>query len=844
MLAPLGLFMRHLRSTEVELREVLILTYNQDLGFFESGPLGLIQQTEARITVVGDARAVDTDPYAVRRAGTSYLPGLVAPARAFHPKLVLLVGEHSATAAIGSGNLTLGGWQGNDELWSIHKADGKGGSSVFAVLAGWLRSLRRDLRFSAGVAEAFDRTSELLDGLPKSDDDIAVATTDSAPMIDALPAAPVESLYLYAPFVDPRSAAVTALLDRMQPRTLTVAVQRQLGQLNGASLAAAVGADAKIIELPDRPYRHGKLIEWVRDGERFALTGSANLSPSALLHPYQRGGNIELGIVSAVSERLMPVGVEITVSDLATIPYRPRPSKSTPGVTVLSCTKTLHGLRLVFAQPARTAAIAQVSHRAGPPDQWVDLGSVAAGSADVDLEPEAAPGSLVRVAFVGGISNAVPVCDLTRVLAARSVPRPKRELPSLDQVLDDASAIEALFRVFDEISKAGPTVMPPRATGSSGGQPGVYAPRDWRDYLSACEARLGVHAIAFALGLSPQHGQAHGQETDWDDDVIDDGVVGVLDDDDPEEVKEAKERIGQSLSQRAEAERVRYQRVADSLVHGRIDAPIHEQLFALRLTLLLVAAGAWPSSDLRWVDLVLDSVTAITKGELGDEPSVGEAAGSLVALSLSVVHASLPARESTLRHNRFRRVADDSSFLFAAFSEAKVAEYADGLEGRWRWSTSPAAVLWLCESLVLSDPVAAAVVALEQQGIPARQQGTLIRLLRPVPEPDLPAFIALVESESANVVAIVSPGIGGDWATVLWRKPDLVVIRPGKDPAKRHCRWYQYRSGARPSADIRTSDRPQQDRTKGSTVAGQPLLDIATELLQAVGLTNPAPADE
>ncbi len=68
--SPLAL----LRETEPA-RDVLLLSFNANLGFFERFALAAARARQALVTVVGDAGFVHADPMLVRYAGTTYLDG-------------------------------------------------------------------------------------------------------------------------------------------------------------------------------------------------------------------------------------------------------------------------------------------------------------------------------------------------------------------------------------------------------------------------------------------------------------------------------------------------------------------------------------------------------------------------------------------------------------------------------------------------------------------------------------------------------------------------------------------------------------------------------------------------
>jgi hypothetical protein len=122
-------------------RDVLLLSFNANLGFFERFALAAARARQALVTVAGDAGFVHADPMLVRYAGTTYLDGraLCRHGGLFHPKLVVITTEGSATVAVGSGNITLGGWHANAELWTILRGDLEGAPATFAQVAAWLR---------------------------------------------------------------------------------------------------------------------------------------------------------------------------------------------------------------------------------------------------------------------------------------------------------------------------------------------------------------------------------------------------------------------------------------------------------------------------------------------------------------------------------------------------------------------------------------------------------------------------------------------------------------------------------------------------------------------------------
>jgi hypothetical protein len=123
-------------------RDVLVLTYTASLEFFERFALSEARALGALVTVVSDATMVRADPVVVRRPASTTSTRAVCPGgTAFHPKLFVVVGEGQARVAVASGNLTMAGWHGNAETWTVLRADKDGGPDTLRDVSAFLRTL-------------------------------------------------------------------------------------------------------------------------------------------------------------------------------------------------------------------------------------------------------------------------------------------------------------------------------------------------------------------------------------------------------------------------------------------------------------------------------------------------------------------------------------------------------------------------------------------------------------------------------------------------------------------------------------------------------------------------------
>ena len=411
-----------------EYEEALLLSYTVDFGFLDAVAVALLRSTGARVTVVGDVAMANFDPRSAPRAGREFNAAYAQCPAAFHPKLFVLASDTHAHIAIGSGNATMAGWFHNRELWTVITCTPDERSPLAAQLADWLDGVAATVRFSAGVE---DRLINVAGLLRQTDSTLAEAATRhtlvsslNVPIIDQLPVGPVDELRVFAPFFDPDAAALMHLIERLQPGTIEVLVQSSLAQFDGSAVLAAIRhRHGVVLDDTDTRYRHGKLVEWVRDGRRWALTGSANLSRAALLRSQRGGGNCELGIVSEIAKTLMPTSADKAAPDLIrSIVPPPRTTQTDTAPLLLGAHRSDRGVDIELASAPRDSARVQYTTRDA--DQWSDLTAALVEERTLGATSILAPGTRIRLlAHLSGtiaFSNVVAVADLAATASRRA----------------------------------------------------------------------------------------------------------------------------------------------------------------------------------------------------------------------------------------------------------------------------------------------------------------------------------------------------------------------------------------------------------------------------------------
>jgi hypothetical protein len=863
--SPLSLLIEEEEHGDRQAEEILLLSYTGDLGFFEAFALGVAQACGARVTVVDDAAVSTYDPRAVRRAGRSYLPGHAACEGAFHPKVVLIAGPSRVTAAIGSGNVTLAGWQANAELWTVLRGNSGTCPTVFADLARWLHSLPGHVQFSWGIPDALERTASCLEALAektaaRADLGIRLVSTSTEPILKQLPQERVGELAVCAPFHDPDATALRELCERLQPDQLLVSYQSGLTQMDGPALAALIGEHNGQLRIDtETRYRHGKLIEWVIDGQRYALTGSPNLSSSALLRSLDDGGNCEIGLIAPIGQTLLPEGAEVPPAAVHAVHFKRRPPEF-GGPLLLGATRTEEGVHVLCVRPLPSSGYLEISHAAAPPEVWERAADVPAGSTDLTVTVAADGGSRVRLVTNRSdgpprYSNVVPVVDPGRAVRRPGITTAHVPTTRPDDLFSDPRLAERFFADLATL-RTGLSAPPKAASGSGGKGTGSAAPAEYRSneswdrYLDECAGRIGHPLLRFALGLPMPEDSEPGYDSlltvSWDEQFADDAEVG-LEEDAPEAV--AEERAGEPAPMPpalpdlrrgvSELVRRRYQRWAERLTDaaGRLGTP--ERMLVTRLLLWTAAAGAWDNEDHTWVALLAESVSALGETDLSGE--VEPQIASLAAVALSVLRSQAPRHIHTDETMAYQHAASAVAHLLPAAEIPYIDEYCQLLDTAFGSAVDPEVVQLHAAEVVQADPVADAVWTLAEIGRDAHRHGDrLLHVTGRFANPVLAAMEAVAAAQEARIVGAWATAASGKWALSLWRKPDLVVIDKS-GPVKL---WRHYRL----TGLITPSGLAAQRSFDGAiTVRHGPFMNPfqeAVDLLSELGLASPDPPSD
>ena len=288
--------------------KALLTTFSLSLTFFESVLLRALRKADCReIWVV-----VDADGYrsSLMERGSSgvgseyHLVPIALPNGVFHAKCCYLAGSGGDILAIGSGNLTFGGFGRNLEVLDVLSS--RKHQQCFSAFADFLTALKKradvicpDFTWAALFADrAYEASISNVEALeyPKLITSVEQSIKDQLERL-TVPSEVIENLTILSPFFDPDGQAVLDLATKIKSQEVRIA----LPPGNAPSSFPFPKARRWPVkfstvrlhrEKESRPL-HAKWMEWRTRRGVFTLTGSINATKKALCGTE----NIEVGVL-------------------------------------------------------------------------------------------------------------------------------------------------------------------------------------------------------------------------------------------------------------------------------------------------------------------------------------------------------------------------------------------------------------------------------------------------------------------------------------------------------------------------------------------------------------------
>ncbi len=875
---PLPFLLNEEAHGDHQATEAVFLTFNADPGFFEARILGACLSAGARVCLIGDGSVWNPDPYATKHAGRDYHIGLVTRPGAFHPKLMLLVGPKRALVAVGSGNVTMGGWQHNAETWTILYGDLVEAPAAMAQIADVVDDITGegvDLLAAESLTRASRQLKALLAGCANVlDSGHQIVSSTRGPIIEQLPTTKAEELRLYAPFHDDASRGVAAVIQRLRPSHVTVMVQPGWTVLNPTALEQVLRAshvDWEIVEDAELSgtrlrYRHGKLIEWTTpDGQVFALTGSPNLSYAALCAT-SGSGNTEIAILARVQESLFPPCAPLSIAQVPRVsisgPEEQRAGAPAAHPLLLSAVMTGSDLSLTLNRPLASPGALELSLRSEAPGIWSALGQVPAGTSTPIVrvaDPVPANSRLRLLSYdAEGAEHAgrlVFVTDKVSVSRRQVVTIKSRTttIKPSDLFGSDLTVIAALASDLADLASDLSASKAPRVTPGSDALPGQPEPArdtdssDWLWCQEQAAAHHGRSLAAFGLGMPAPPSTPNGEHLAWEDTLVEDAEAGLSDDTaetvdaDPDVVDETPLDPPDHTGDHDDIRIARRRRIAKwaDVINT---VPVASSLIVLRLSMIWWSAGDWDAEDPEPQRVIATMLKAISRRDTRNMKEVDERVASLglVALTLMRDRVDLTIRDE--KALRFLRLRDELAYWVLDARRDLVEEYCKLLRRPSGMPVDPEQVMENVAEWSQEDPYADVVADLESAGYSVTRPGKrLLCVSGDFRDPDRVARLAAghVPESSLPIGVWAVSQVGKGWALVIWDRPNLVkAVNSGTAPT----RWRHQQLGPLLGPITSMEDGSHLGLVRHGRLVDAPL--IAHELMGELGVASPHPPAE
>lgn len=480
----------------------IILTYNADLLFFEYMLFEPLYGAGCRNTLVicdpAQYQHALADASLLRFAGQRYWirPGLTSHTGAFHPKLILLTSADRGRLFLTSGNLTKPGYAHNWEVASVFEYSVKQPNLTAWQACQWaIGSVRRIVQQSRDSTIANERIDQLIGTTPWLRNEPAAGETDHVwllhnldlPLLDQiydkyrlLDGSPILEALVVSPFFDAAARVFAEVQRRFWPESWQIYTQGVEHGLSRRALTSALGPDVPSIRLNelnvDGRRLHAKALLLRSSQGTWLVTGSANFSAPALLHPAATGNTEMVSLryepdpsyfdpwLADLIGRGMPLALEALPETVT--PGEPA-TQAERRIELIGATLQKNTLRLQLAERLAPEA-AVILHLHQETAKAILLGSWqqdADGTLAYPVDPmllaELQRPTLVSVdVSVGGITLASTVSLLHNLDALQRFGRPidRRERPRIPDGLhpdDDEHAIQLMEMLHELLATNG-----------------------------------------------------------------------------------------------------------------------------------------------------------------------------------------------------------------------------------------------------------------------------------------------------------------------------------------------------------------------------------------------------
>lgn len=289
----------------------LLTTFNFEISYFERTILNSLYDKNIRnIELFVDADELEK---AVAESmdnnlNRKYIANPIRINSAFHPKVVLLLGEEKAKLIVSSANIKTSGYTLNNEIYNVfeYSKDNTENLNLINDAITFFEKLNAMAYYQD--TQIFNKINDLIYRHRKSDNnDIKLIQNLESPVITQLKniiTDKVESIDIAVPYYDNELLAYKDLSTTFECTNINLYLQNGLSTFpidynnaNGIVQPDKLNIYLKLKNNGKKNFYHGKVFRINTENSSFILYGSSNCTLSALFKTYHDGGNIECNIL-------------------------------------------------------------------------------------------------------------------------------------------------------------------------------------------------------------------------------------------------------------------------------------------------------------------------------------------------------------------------------------------------------------------------------------------------------------------------------------------------------------------------------------------------------------------
>ena len=287
----------------------LFTTFNFDISFFDRSVLPLLYKSRAKICVFVDHKEFQkslSEELGGQYIGSNYFVHPFYMNKAFHPKLILLLGEKESKLIVSSANLTYSSHYSNNELFGVYtySENNKKHKELFAKAFTFFKeiSIESDDQYVKDLIDYASRKYKFVISQKESTKTPILLTNYSQSLIGQISKLiddDIKEIKVAVPFYDKDLAAITELKKKYPNAKIRLYLQDSYTTFPKSAFSESIIDETNIFEAVNnngnaqKSFYHGKLFVFVSDKKEYMVYGSGNMSASALLRSYKNDGNVE-----------------------------------------------------------------------------------------------------------------------------------------------------------------------------------------------------------------------------------------------------------------------------------------------------------------------------------------------------------------------------------------------------------------------------------------------------------------------------------------------------------------------------------------------------------------------